>query len=363
MNGHRDGGRDGQIDDRSFVAAQDFILGVKQYWTTEIYPELKADYDRRAGRMGTPPETVADVAALVGGTTLYRYYAWLERHLQRFKYAGRYGLHPYHAERRDALTAKLTVPPGEGLLDLDPDFNQPAYYTGVDIHQHPGGVWSDEVAGFVYERGARTTTPLMGGKHRDLHQRFTDLIAEGGKPAALLDMGCGFGKSTRPFYETFPDARVEAVDLAEPCLRLAAQDAVGAQARNARFRQMSACETDYDTDSFDVVTSTMLVHELPPKEIGRLFDECARVLKPGGRMVHLDFYRLPTPLERFIHYTHARRNNEPYMEPWAELDVVAELESRGFRNVAVLPFKEADAAVVDNSPIWRFPWTVIAAER
>lgn len=359
------------MDDRSFVAAQDFLLSVKQHWTTAIYPELKADYARRAGRAGKPPETVTEVAELIGGTTLYRYYAWLERHLQRFKYAGRYGLHPYHAERRDTLTAQLTVTPGEGLLELDPDFDQPAYYTGVDIHQHPGGVWSDEIAGLVYERGARTTTPLAGAKHRDLHQRFTDLVAETldgkGAPEALLDMGCGFGKSTRPFYETFPDARVDAVDLAAPCLQLAAldaaQDGTSAQARNVRFRQMSACETDYDADSFDLVTSTMLVHELPPKEIGRLFDECARVLKPGGRMVHLDFYRLPTPFERFIHYTHGRRNNEPYMEPWAEMDVVAELENRGFSKIEVLPFEEADGVKVDDSAIWRFPWTVITAER
>ena len=350
-------------DDRSFVAAQDFLLGAKGFWTTRIYPELKTGYRQRAAETGKQPETVADVAALLEDTTLYRYYAWLERHLQRFKYSGRYGLAPYHAERRAALTGGLTVEPGDGRLDLDADLALPRYYTAVDIHQHPGGVWSDEVAGYVYERGARTTTPLLGEKHKDLHQRFTDLVAEDGAPDRILDMGCGFGKSTRPFYETLPESEIEAVDFSAPCLRLAARDAAAVQARNVRFRQMNACETDYADAEFDLVTSTMLLHELPPKEIGRLFDETRRVLKPGGRMVHLDFYRLSDPFDRFIHYTHARRNNEPFMEPWAEMDVVAELEARGFSNVQVLPFKEADNSAVDDSPTWRFPWTVIAAEK
>lgn len=351
------------MDDRSFVAAQDFILGVKAFWTTQIYPDLKADYRRQADLADRKPETVADVAALVEDTTLYRYYAWLERHLQRFKYSGRYGLAPYHAERRADLTAALTVEPGDGRLELDPELDLPRYYTSVDIHQHPGGVWSDEVAGFVYERGARTTTPLLGESHKDLHQRFTDVVAEEGTPQRLLDMGCGFGKSTRPFYETFPSTEIDAVDLSAPCLRLAAHDAAAAQARHVRFRQMNACETDYADGEFDLVTSTMLIHELPPKEIGQLFDEARRVLKSGGRMVHLDFYRLEDPFARFIHYTHARRNNEPFMEPWAEMDVVAELEARGFTNVRVLPFKEADNMQVNDSPTWRFPWTAISAEK
>ena len=179
----------------------------------------------------------------------------------------------------------------------------------------------------------------------------------------MLDLGCGFGKSTRPFYEELRDTQVEAIDLAAPCLELAAADAAAAQAENVRFRQMNAYETDYDEESFDLVTSTMLLHEMPPEEIGRTFDECARVLKPGGRMVHLDFYILPDVFTEFIHYGHSRRNNEPFMVPLAEMDVKAELEARGFANISIEPFQEAEGVDVQNSPYWRFPWTIISADR
>ena len=196
-------GEGARIDHRSFAAAQSFTLGAKLHWTTKLYPALRAEHDRL--------ETQDGLAGLAEGT-LYRYYAWLERHLQRIKYSGRYGLQPYHAQDREALEraidpAALT----DHTLALDPELKPPKYYTSVDIHQHPGGLWSDPIAGHVYERGARSTTPMLGGRYRDLHQRFTDLV--GGAPGRILDMGCGFGKSTKPFSESFPGAEVEAVDL------------------------------------------------------------------------------------------------------------------------------------------------------
>lgn len=355
--------------DRSFVAAQDFLLGAKTYWTTRIYPELRADYERLAAAAPARPRTAADVAALIGDAVLYRYYAWLERHLQRFKYSGRYGLAPYHGQRRAALEADLDpsgLPPG--LLDLDGELALPKYYTSVDIHQHPGGVWSDEIAGFVYERGARTTTPLLGRNHKDLHGRFTQLVDETGpRPRRLLDMGCGFGKSTQPFCESFEEAEVVGIDLSGPCLKLAARDAARADnergARNVTFRQMDAARTDFEDGSFDLVTSTMLLHEMPPPALEVLFEEAHRVLAPGGRMVHLDFYHLPDAFARFIHCGHGRRNNEPYMQPLADMDVKATLEDKGFRNVEIRPFEEADGVLDASYGNWRFPWTVIMAER
>lgn len=351
------------MDDRSFVAGQAFILAAKNYWTREIYPALEADYRNRAAAADAAVEGPDGVEALIGDTTLYRYYAWLERHLQRFKYSGRYGLQPYHDERRDALRRRLPADLPPDLLELDPALEIPVSFAAVDIHQHPGGVWSNDVAGFVYERGARTTTPLAGQTHRDLHQRLVDRVAEDGAPARVLDMGCGFGKSTRPFWETFRDAEIHGIDIAAPCLEVAAMDAAEAQARNVRYRQVSATATDYPDARFDLVTSTMLVHEMPPDEVGAVFDEAHRVLTPGGRMIHLDFLPADDAFGRFIHFGHARRNNEPYMEPLAGLDLPAILRDRGFVDIEDQTFEEADGTLDSAYPNWRFPWTLITANR
>tara|TARA_R110002110_G_scaffold10333_3_gene50707 strand:+ start:3764 stop:4831 length:1068 start_codon:yes stop_codon:yes gene_type:complete len=352
------------MDGRSFVAAQDFLLGAKMYWTTRLYPELREEFDQRQNKSSEPAQTAEDIAELMTGSVLYQNFAWLERHLQRFKYSGRYGLQAWHDQQRDELTAALDTPVTDGMLSLDDDLKLPAYYTSVDIHQHPGGVYGDEIAGFVYERGARSTTPMLGGSHKDLHYRFADiLLKQTGKARRVVDLGCGFGKSTRPIYEGFRDAEVIGVDLSEPCLKLAATEAVKAQARNISFRQASAETTGLDDGSCDVVTSTMLLHEMPPPAIRNLLSESFRLLEPGGRMSHLDFYLLPDPFLRFTHYAHSRRNNEPYMVPLAELDIEKELSDVGFTNISIQPFEEAAGALAIGKKTWRFPWTIISAEK
>ncbi|HET7669995.1 MAG TPA: class I SAM-dependent methyltransferase [Burkholderiales bacterium] len=335
-----------RVDGRAFAAGQAFLLSAKTYWTRVIYPAVREEYEKAPAAL---PQSV-----------LYQYYCWLERHLQRYKYSGRYGLQAFHAQDRERLEQSLEPTRAE----LREGMEYPEYYTRVDIHQHPGGVWSDPIAGFVYERGARSTTPLAGKRHRDLHERLTAMALERCPgPSRVLDMGCGFGKSTRPFYETLDKAEIDAIDLSAPCLRLAARDAEQAGARRVRFRQMDCARTDYPAESFDLVTSTMLLHEMPPAVVEKTLAESARLLKPGGRMVHLDFLPAPDEFSRLIHFGHARRNNEPFMEPLARMDLAALLERLGLRNVEIRPFEEADGALAPGYRYWRFPWALISAQR
>jgi len=353
------------VGDRQFEAYQAFLLACKVQWTGKIFPALHTRYAEKAERAtnaGAPPRSATDVADLLKDEPLYRSYAWLERHLQRFKYSGRWGMQPVHAASRDVLEAELDTPLPEGLLELDPDFKTPAYFASVDIHQHPGGIWSDPIAAYVYERGGRTTTPMLG-KDKDLHTKFTKLVDERKRGKRILDMGCGFGKSTRPFWEDHRDAQVTGVDIAAPCLKFAAHDAAAAQARNVRFLQRDCRKTGLPDASHDVVTSTMLIHEMPPPVIRDTFVEALRVLEPGGLMIHLDFIPADDPFLHFLHYGHGRRNNEPYMEPMVKMDVKQTMRDLGFRNVETIEFEESPGALAARYQRWRFPWTVIVGEK
>jgi SAM-dependent methyltransferase len=347
---------------REFGAAQDFLLAAKRFWSTTMYATLRNEYDatlRRSER--ERPLTVQSVADILEGSPTYQYFAWLERHLQKMKYSGAYGLEPFYDERREQVLQHLDAAPVNAELTLDPTLRLPDYYSQVDIHQHPGGLWSDEIAGFIYECGARTTTPLLGASHLTLHDRFTAQIAAQGAAKRILDMGCGFGKSTRPFAATFGESRIDAIDLSAACLRLASANGMPSPAAKIHYRQMNAADLAFPAASFDLVTSTMLLHEIPPAPLRRVLEEAFRVLEPSGRMVHLDFYLLPDEFRRFLHYGHARRNNEPYMQPLAELDLPAVLRAVGFSDCSITPFRETDDDAGDSA--WRFPWTVISARK
>ncbi len=78
----------------------------------------------------------------------------------------------------------------------------------------------------------------------------------------IVDLGCGFGKSTWPFKKAFPDAEVIGVDLAAPCLALATEKASD-QGLEIRFKQADCASTGLESGSADLVCSTMLIHEMP----------------------------------------------------------------------------------------------------
>ena len=345
--------------EQDFVAGQDFLLAVKKQWTRHMYPALKDQY-ADAG----PEDDVATIAAHMDTNTDYRLFAWFERHLQKMKYSGSYGLVPYYRERQDALVDALLEPLRPDALQLNEHFEQPAYYTSVDIHQHPGGVWSEPVSGLIYERGARTTTPLLDRSHRDLHDRFTDSVLGDERLTTeapdILDLGCGFGKSTRPFWTALPGSHITAVDLAAPCLRAAASEAARDSRDNMVFRQADARHTGCADESVDLVTSTMLLHEMPDTARREMFAESWRVLRPGGIAVHLDFWLLPTPFDRFIMEGHSKRNNEPFMKALFDSDLPGDLRENGFVDIDIAAFSEADGIDPLNAQFWRFPWTRIA---
>src|SRR3546814_4513306 len=72
----------------------------------------------------------------------------------------------------------------------------------------------------VYEQGAKL---VMLGDNDDygFHRSFTSTAIPDRPFRRIVDLGCGFGKSTWPLKRRFPDAEVIGLDLSAPCLRLA----------------------------------------------------------------------------------------------------------------------------------------------
>ncbi|HEU4530520.1 MAG TPA: class I SAM-dependent methyltransferase [Steroidobacteraceae bacterium] len=340
------------------VAAQlDFVLTLRRRWADTLYPALRAQYDAGAqGRRAADPEAIAaDVHAL----PLYPWFAWLERGSQKMLWRA--------VEDAVALQGTPAVAPiSPATLTLDPSLELPRWYTQFDIHLQPGGVWSQDSAAAVYELGAKL---VMLGENDDykIHRLFTQTAIPRRSYRRIVDLGCGFGKSTWPLKKEFAQAEVIGVDLAAPCLRLAAQRS-GRQGLAIHFRQADASATRLESGSADLVTSTMLLHELPVKVAEQVFAESARLLAPGGVLRFLDFQRTGDAFRDLAMLEHGARNNEPYLPPMITLDVAAMARQAGLTHVRWVAFDERargrlDAAQWPERREWHFPWAVLEAEK
>ena len=127
----------------------------------------------------------------------------------------------------------------------------------------------------------------------------------------LLDIACGTGRFLDFVKQAWPRLPVVGLDLSEAYCR---------HARNhlCRWSRVNVVVGNAEAvpapdASFDAATCTFRFHELPPQARRNALRECARVLKPGGRLVLLDsLQRADEPdydgmLERFPQYYH-----EPY---------------------------------------------------
>ena len=348
---------------RQANAFQEFIMEARTWWAVQLFPRLREEYEERkrlAENEGRPLRTADDVAKVFARSTLYAYFCWLERHVQKSKYSSsRWGLVAQLAREPDVAAERLAAANNE-KLELDPAMDVPAYYAAHDIHQHPGNLHNDPHAGLVYEASALSIHPRT--RKNELHERFVDLVRRHGEFSRVIDLGCGFGKSTVPLAHAFPKAQVIGVDVSAPCLSLAAADASQARVDNVKFRQANASDTRLPEESFDLVTSTMLLHELPGEAIDATLAETRRLLAPGGVSIHLDF-RTDDPFWQFIMYGHGERNNEPFLEPLLRMDLAESYRRAGFEAVSVEPFAEREGATDPSNPFWRFPWAAIIARK
>jgi len=102
------------------------------------------------------------------------------------------------------------------------------------------------------------------------------------RDAAVLDLACGTGDFSQLVTRQLPAARVVAVDLTEPMLRLARNRGVSEAVCG------DAASLPFADSSFDCVFIGYGLRNFP--DLRSAVREIERVTRPGGLMVSLDFF-------------------------------------------------------------------------
>ncbi|MEA1907345.1 MAG: class I SAM-dependent methyltransferase [Euryarchaeota archaeon] len=153
----------------------------------------------------------------------------------------------------------------------------------------------DRIA-FMYDPLVRFLSFFIGGD-RGLEVMWTSVIDEMGATSGnkVLDVCCGTGVMCARIADVVGEGgAVVGVDLSEKMLKCADKKKREKREKdNVRFCLSNAEEIPYDDGCFDCASITFGLHEMPHQVRMNVLCEMRRVIKPGGKIVVLD-YSYPT---------------------------------------------------------------------
>jgi ubiquinone/menaquinone biosynthesis C-methylase UbiE len=229
-----------------------------------------------------------------------------------------------------------------GSLTVDPRFKAPRYVTAVDIHGQPGGYAldlgaGDVTAGAFYDGATRMYALGQGIRIRG-NRAFPELLGEirrlypSLRPRRVLDIGCNIGGSAMACKDVFPDAEVHGIDIGPGLIRYAhaRAESVG---KAVHFSLQNGERTTFPDGHFDLITSGTMLHETSFKAMHNIFEECHRLLAPGGVMMHLEIPVRHRDMDAFTQFdrdwsTHF--NAEPFWGALHDMDVIEPMVEGGF---------------------------------
>jgi ubiquinone/menaquinone biosynthesis C-methylase UbiE len=138
---------------------------------------------------------------------------------------------------------------------------------------------------------------------------------------SVLDIGCGTGSlAIAAKRQVGTTGEVVGIDPSPEMIVRAASKAGRAQI-DVQFKNAVAERLPFPDARFDVVLSTLMLHHLPGKVCQQCASEIRRVLKPGGRVLVVDFAQAQEKGSFLAHF-HRHGHVDPR-------DIVALLDETG----------------------------------
>ena len=225
---------------------------------------------------------------------------------------------------------------GPTTLRAYPERPIPDYFReGPWIHRTTGGWDGHPYQGFVHGElvhrtyVARNYGGNIYGQRRGILQELRNR-----SPQRILEIGASSGNFTLQLQQEFPKAEIWGCDISIRMLEQAQR--IGNEHGYAwKLHQLPGEATGFESGSFDLVASYIVVHEVPAAITVQHLREAFRLLRPGGEVLFSDAPRyaaIDKAAVRWYEYL-AVHGGEPFWRDAALLDLGAAAREAGFVDV------------------------------
>ncbi len=225
----------------------------------------------------------------------------------------------------------------------DRTLTYPDYYlTSFHAYEEGNLGWEPALEATVAAKAVHARLWPEGDSRGDirLRQSYLDVLLEQlpQAPETIVDLGCSTGLSTCALQEAYPNARITGVELSDYFLTVAkyqtnlALDSIGA-INSPNWLHAAAENTGLTGNSVDLVSASLIFHELPTSAALEVIREAYRILRPGGHFAIMEmnpqsevYRKLPAYVLTLL------KSTEPYLDQYFALDLHQALIDRGFHH-------------------------------
>src|SRR6478672_11889501 len=217
----------------------------------------------------------------------------------------------------------------------NPELVYPDYYVR-SFHAYEEGnlgwepAWEVEVAAQAVH--ARIWPDAGAQGDAQLRQSYHDVLkpALAEMPQDILDLGCSVGMSTLALQALYPEAKITGVDLS-PYFLAVARYRAQERSTNIHWVHAAAESTGLPDASYDLVSTFLMLHELPQSATKQILSEARRLLRPNGYLAIMDmnpnseiFSKMPPYILTLL------KSTEPYLDEYFSLNIEQALVEAGF---------------------------------
>jgi len=144
----------------------------------------------------------------------------------------------------------------------------------------------------MFGRHERLIADLWRGIFMSSHHWTRTIGTWAPQPRCILELGCGEGCSTMQLANAYPDAMIDAVDIASQIGRL-----YQGPTDRVRFRIVTAEELAKESpEAYDLIVVTDVLHHIPREARDSFLASVRVLLAPKGILAFKDWHRNWTPI-------------------------------------------------------------------